>query len=165
MTPSLWVGVVSKNTIMCWKWHPVIFSTCYFLRSTLSAGAVLTTHSARAVFDDTFSTRAVLATLSARTVVTFQHGAIWLVLPTTFSAGSHLIGTVSALTPLIGGQFCDFQHGGFSLVGIIATHHDNTGCIQVEGVCGRPTRKANCVEVLPPGELRLGPLRSSGRWR
>ena len=31
--------------------------------------------------------------------------------------------------------------------------------------CGRPTRKANCVEVLPPGELRLGPLRSSGRWR
>ena len=106
--------------LLCWKWHPVIFSTCYFLRSTLSARAVLTTLSARAV----------LATLSARTVVTFQHGAIWLVLPTTFSARSHLIGTVSARTPLIGGQFCDFQHEAFSFVGIIATHHDNTGCVQ-----------------------------------
>ena len=109
--PFFWVGVVSEK--MCWKWHPVIFSTCYLLRST-------------------FSARDVLTTFSARTVVTFQHGAIWLVLPTTFSAWSHiwlvlpttfsarshLIGTVSARTPLIGGQFCDFQHGAFSLVDI-----------------------------------------------
>ena len=38
-------------------------------------------------------------------------------------------------------------------------------CLQAEGMCGRPPRKANCVEMLPPGELRLGPLRRSGRWR
>ena len=117
------VGVVSENTTMWWKWHPVIFSTCYFLRSTFSARAVLTTLSARAVFDDTFSTNSC-----------------------HFSARSHLIGPpdcifstikpfhwkrFSALTPLIGGQFCDFQHGAFSLVGINCKRTTiMTGCIQ-----------------------------------
>ena len=70
---------------------------------------------------DIFST-CCLTTVSARTVVTFQHeaiwlvlrlhfqhGAIWLVLPTTFSARSHLIGPpdyIFSTKPFDWNSFC-----------------------------------------------------------
>ena len=104
-------------------------------------------------FDDTFSTCCFwrhfqhvlfLTTLSARTVVTFQHGAIRLVLPTTFSARSHLIGFPDYIFSTKPFHWKQFQHGHLWLAGslvifstehfrwlaLIATHHDNTGCIQ-----------------------------------
>ena len=104
-------------------------------------------------FGDTFSTCCFwrhfqhvlfLMTLSARTVVTFQHGAIWLVLLTTFSARSHLIGPSDYIFSTKPFHWKQFQHGHLWLAGsfvifstehfrwlaLIATHHDNTDCMQ-----------------------------------
>ena len=138
---AVWVGVVSKNTTMCWKWQDAIFSTCYFFTIDIFSMYCSWQHCQHVLFWwhfqyvlfwqhfqhkqlSFFNTEP--SDWSSR--LHFQHSAIWFVLPTTFSA--FWLEQFQHRHLWLAGNFVIFSTEHFRWLAFIAMHHNNTGCIQ-----------------------------------